>query len=148
MAIARTERFFSSPRIILPPVSLFDKRGTGMSDRGSQVFALEQRMHDVQAILDEVVRRANSVIRHFRRRPNVAALHGDLTRDTHSLADFIRFLCQTFVDARIYPIGWKDEQLARGAFNYMEHNWGSPQSLSVAMRVPSVAGDRSKLWNS
>jgi hypothetical protein len=33
---------------------LFDKRGTGMSDRGSQVFALEQRMHDVQAILDEV----------------------------------------------------------------------------------------------
>jgi hypothetical protein len=33
---------------------LFDKRGTGMSDRGSQMFVLEQRMHDVQAILDEV----------------------------------------------------------------------------------------------
>ena len=33
---------------------LFDKRGTGMSDRGSQVFTLEQRMHDVQAILDEI----------------------------------------------------------------------------------------------
>ena len=33
---------------------LFDKRGTGMSDRGSQIFTLEQRMHDVQAILDEV----------------------------------------------------------------------------------------------
>ena len=29
---------------------LFDKRGTGMSDRGSQIFTLEQRMHDVQAI--------------------------------------------------------------------------------------------------
>src|SRR6266436_5415587 len=35
-------------------VILFDKRGTGMSDRGSQIFTLEQRMHDVQAILDEV----------------------------------------------------------------------------------------------
>jgi pimeloyl-ACP methyl ester carboxylesterase len=34
-------------------VILFDKRGTGMSDRGSQIFTLEQRMHDVQAILDE-----------------------------------------------------------------------------------------------
>src|SRR5271169_803650 len=33
---------------------LFDKRGTGMSDRGSQIFTLEQRMHDVQAILDEI----------------------------------------------------------------------------------------------
>src|SRR5215208_1736077 len=34
-------------------VIMFDKRGTGMSDRGSQIFTLEQRMHDVQAILDE-----------------------------------------------------------------------------------------------
>jgi hypothetical protein len=24
---------------------MFDKRGTGMSDRGSQIFTLEQRMH-------------------------------------------------------------------------------------------------------
>jgi len=31
-----------------------NKRGTGMSDRGSQIFTLEQRMHDVRAILDEV----------------------------------------------------------------------------------------------
>jgi pimeloyl-ACP methyl ester carboxylesterase len=31
-------------------VILFDKRGTGMSDRSSQIFTLEQRMHDVQAI--------------------------------------------------------------------------------------------------
>src|SRR5213075_2143083 len=35
-------------------VIMFDKRGTGMSDRGSQIFTLEQRMHDVRAILDEV----------------------------------------------------------------------------------------------
>src|SRR3954451_15652492 len=33
---------------------LFDKRGTGMSDRGAQDFTLEQRMHDVQAILDAI----------------------------------------------------------------------------------------------
>jgi pimeloyl-ACP methyl ester carboxylesterase len=25
-----------------------------MSDRGSQIFTLEQRMHDVQAVLDQV----------------------------------------------------------------------------------------------
>ena len=33
---------------------LFDKRGTGMSDRTSQVFSLEQHMHDVQAVMDDV----------------------------------------------------------------------------------------------
>ena len=33
---------------------LFDKRGTGMSDRGTHDFTLEQRMHDVQAILDAI----------------------------------------------------------------------------------------------
>jgi pimeloyl-ACP methyl ester carboxylesterase len=33
---------------------VFDKRGTGMSDRSSEIFTLEQRMHDVQAILQEV----------------------------------------------------------------------------------------------
>ena len=33
---------------------LFDKRGTGMSDRTSQIFTLEQRMEDVNAVLDAV----------------------------------------------------------------------------------------------
>src|SRR5215217_8965750 len=35
-------------------VILFDKRGTGLSDRSSQIFTLEQRMSDVQAIMDAV----------------------------------------------------------------------------------------------
>ena len=42
-------------------VILFDKRGTGMSDRGSQIFTLEQRMHDVQTILNEV----GSSVQHY-----------------------------------------------------------------------------------
>ena len=33
-------------------VVLFDKRGTGLSDRSSQIFTLEQRMSDVQATPD------------------------------------------------------------------------------------------------
>jgi len=33
---------------------LFDTRGTGMSDRGSQIFTPEQRMRDVQTILEKV----------------------------------------------------------------------------------------------
>ena len=47
--VAFFQRLASFCRVIL-----FDKRGTGMSDRGSQIFTLEQRMHDVQTILNEV----------------------------------------------------------------------------------------------
>jgi len=53
LGITRPRAFFAaSPSFCR--VILFDKRGTGMSDRGSQIFTLEQRMHDVQAILDVV----------------------------------------------------------------------------------------------
>ena len=33
---------------------LFDKRGTGMSDRDGQAYALEDRMDDVRAVMDAV----------------------------------------------------------------------------------------------
>ena len=41
------QRLASFSRLIL-----FDKRGTGMSDRSSQIFTLEQRMEDVHAVMD------------------------------------------------------------------------------------------------
>ena len=48
-----SEKFFSRlasfSRLIL-----FDKRGTGLSDRSSQLFTLEQRMEDVRAVMDAV----------------------------------------------------------------------------------------------
>lgn len=47
---------------------LFDTRGTGMSDRGSQIFTLEQRLHDVQTILEKVGSAHGSVWR-IRGRP-------------------------------------------------------------------------------
>ena len=77
-------------------VILFDKRGTGMSDRGSQIFTLEQRMHDVQAILDE----AGLTIRCFGRRSNVPALRSDLSA-AHFGAVFIRLICQAVLGARL-----------------------------------------------
>ncbi len=43
------ERLASFSRLIL-----FDKRGTGLSDRASPIFTLEQRMDDVRAVLDTV----------------------------------------------------------------------------------------------
>ena len=50
---SNSEKFFrrlaSFSRLIL-----FDKRGTGLSDRSSQLFTLEQRMDDVRVVMDAV----------------------------------------------------------------------------------------------
>ena len=35
-------------------VIVFDKRGTGLSDRSSEIFTLEQRMDDIRAVMDAV----------------------------------------------------------------------------------------------
>jgi class 3 adenylate cyclase len=39
-----------------------------------------------------------------------------------------------------YPFGWKDEQW-QTVLDDIEYHWGSPQSLNIAMRAPSIAGD-------
>ena len=119
---------------------LFDKRGTGMSDRGSQVFALEQRMHDVQAILDEVGAERTVLFGTSEGGPMSLLYTATYPERTSSLILYGSYAKRSWTPD--YPIGWKDEQWQR-VFNDMEHNWGSTQSLSVAMRVPSVAGDRS-----
>jgi class 3 adenylate cyclase len=40
-----------------------------------------------------------------------------------------------------YPFGWDDEQWQH-VLDDIEHCWGTPQSISIATRVPSIAGDR------
>jgi class 3 adenylate cyclase len=41
-----------------------------------------------------------------------------------------------------YPFGWKDEQWQRVLEN-IEHNWGTPQGISIEMWAPSLAQDPS-----
>jgi pimeloyl-ACP methyl ester carboxylesterase len=127
------QRLASFSRLIV-----FDKRGTGMSDRGSQIFTLEQRMHDVQAILDEA-------------RSERAALFGVseggpmslLYAATHPERTSALVLYGTYAKrswAPDYPFAWKDDQWD-AALDDIEHNWGTPQSKVITMRVPSVADD-------
>lgn len=40
-----------------------------------------------------------------------------------------------------YPFGWNDEQWQR-VLDDIEHHWGTPQALSIAMRLRSAASDR------
>ena len=118
---------------------LFDKRGTGMSDRGSQIFTLEQRMHDVQAILDSVGSQRTALFGISEGGPMSLLYTATYPERVSALVLYGSYSKRSW--APDYPFGWKDEQLQR-ELDDIEHNWGAPQSLSMAMRVPSVAGDR------
>src|SRR5450755_2990131 len=118
---------------------LFDKRGTGMSDRGSQIFTLEQRMHDVQAILDEVGSERTALFGVSEGGPMSLLYTATYPERTSALVLYGSYAKRSWTPD--YPFGWKDEQWQL-VLDDIEHCWGTPQSLSMTMRAPSVAGDR------
>jgi len=119
-------------------VFLFDKRGTGMSDRGSQIFTLEQRMHDVQAILDEVGCERAALFGVSEGGPMSLLYAATYPVRTSALILYGAYAKRSW--APDYPIGWKDDQWER-VFDNLEHHWGTPQSVAVTMFAPSVAGN-------
>jgi class 3 adenylate cyclase/pimeloyl-ACP methyl ester carboxylesterase len=114
---------------------LFDKRGTGMSDRGSQIFTLEQRMHDVQAILDEIGSERAVLVGVSEGGPMSLLYAASYPERTAALVLYGSYAKRSW--APDYPFGWKDEQWERVLGN-IQHNWGTPQGTSVAMWAPSL----------
>jgi class 3 adenylate cyclase/pimeloyl-ACP methyl ester carboxylesterase len=117
---------------------LFDKRGTGMSDRGSQIFTLEQRMHDVQAILDEIGSERAVLFGVSEGGPMSLLYAASYPERTAALVLYGSYAKRSW--AADYPFGWKDEQWDRVLGN-IEHNWGTPQGTSLAMWAPSLMKD-------
>jgi len=117
---------------------LFDKRGTGMSDRSSQIFTLEQRMHDVQAILDAVGSKRAALFGISEGGPMSLLYTATYPDRTSALVSYGSYAKRSW--APDYPFGWKDEQW-QTVLDDIEYHWGSPQSLNIAMRAPSIAGD-------
>ncbi len=59
---------------------LFDKRGTGLSDRVSDMPSLEVRMDDMRAVMDAVGSQRAAAVRLFRRRRDVRPVRRHLPR--------------------------------------------------------------------
>src|ERR1700730_13862873 len=119
-------------------VILFDKAGTGMSDRGSQIFTLEQRMHDVQSILDEVGSQRAVLFGVSEGGPMSLLYAATYPARTSALVLYGSYAKRSW--APDYPFGWNDAQWARVIDNFERH-WGTPQSIAVTMYAPSLAGD-------
>jgi len=120
-------------------VILFDKRGTGMSDRGSQIFTLEQRMHDVQAILDEVGSERTALFGISEGGPMSLLYAATYPARTSALVLYGSYAKRSW--GPDYPFGWKDDQWER-LFDNFERYWGTPQSIGVTMFAPSVVSNR------
>ena len=120
-------------------VILFDKRGTGMSDRGSQIFTLEQRMHDVQAILDEVGSERAALFGFSEGGPMSLLYAATYPERTSALILYGSYAKRSW--APDYSFGWQDEQW-KHVLDDIDRHWGTPQSLNVTMWAPSVAHDR------
>lgn len=117
---------------------LFDKRGTGMSDRGIQDFTLEQRMHDVQAILDAIGSKKAALFGVSEGGPMSLLYAAMYPQRTSALALYGSYAKRS--KAPDYPYGWDDQEWAR-VLEDIESNWGSAHSLSVAARTERSGDD-------
>jgi pimeloyl-ACP methyl ester carboxylesterase len=126
-------------------VILFDKRGTGMSDRGSQIFTLEQRMHDVQAVLDEVGSKQAALFGVFRGRSNVLAMPPPTRSAPPRFVLYGSYAKRSW--APDYPFGWDDEQWQR-VLDDIEHHWGTPRAQHLHAPAERRPGPRYRGRNS
>jgi class 3 adenylate cyclase len=115
-------------------VLLFDKRGTGLSDRETPAFALEDRMDDVRAVMDASGSDRAVLMGNSEGGPMCAlfaAAHPARTSGLIMMGSYARR-----VSTDDYP--WGTSREAYGELvERMEADWGS--ALDFASRAPSLA---------
>src|SRR5215212_10097568 len=115
---------------------LIDKRGTGLSDRVTELPTLEQRMDDVRAVLDAVGSKRAALCGVSEGGPMCslyAATYPDKTVALVMIGTYARRIW-----APDYP--WAPTREQREAFlTTIREEWGSP--VGVAERAPSRASD-------
>src|SRR5712672_422098 len=123
-------------------VIIFDKRGTGMSDRGSQIFTLEQRMHDVQTILNEVGSDRAALFGISEGGPMSLLYAATYPERTSALVLYGTYARRSW--APDYTFGWTDAQWST-LLNDIEQHWGTTDAMSLLMWAPSLAGNKHAL---
>jgi class 3 adenylate cyclase len=124
---------------------LFDKRGTGLSDRVSAMPTLEQRMDDVRAVMDALGSERAAVFGASEggaMSALFAATYPERTQGLVLYASGARTLW-----APDYPWGYTPEFMAE-FLDRMDRSWGTTESgLRLDRTAPSVAHDeRFRAW--
>ena len=138
-AFARfVSRLTSFARLIL-----FDKRGTGLSDRVGDMPSLEVRMDDVRAVMDAAGSERASLFAVSEGGTMCALFSATYPQRTTALIMHGSFPRRT--KAADYPFGLTTEQM-QAFIARMRREWGGP--VGLAERAPSMVGDErfSQWW--
>lgn len=120
---------------------LFDKRGTGMSDRSSQIFTLEQRMLDVLAVMDAAGSERAALFALSEGGPMSFLFATSYPQRTTALVLYGSYAKRSW--APDYPFAWRDEKWTTVLKNIEEH-WGTPEGINLDMWAPSIADDEQR----
>ena len=115
---------------------LFDKRGTGMSDRVTDTPTLEERIEDVQAVMDAVGSKRATLIGYSEGGPMCAlfaATHPKMVRGLVMIGSYPRR-----TRSEDFPFG-PDEAEAQVFIDGISANWGRPYGIEA--RAPSLADE-------
>lgn len=107
-------------------VVLFDKRGTGLSDRVKELPVLEQRMDDLRAVLDAVSSPEALLVGYSEGGPLCllyASMYPERTRGVLLVGAFARWAA-----APDYAPGWAPEVVAR-LREYIGRSWGAGDTI-------------------
>jgi len=119
---------------------IFDKRGTGLSDRVSGVPDLETRMDDVRAIMDAVGSERAAVLGYSEGAAMAALFAATYPERTPALVLYGTFLTWEWLPERreTYRQVSREEQLKE-----VERRWGTPEYCDELLRddAPSKADD-------
>lgn len=119
-------------------VILFDKRGTGLSDRTVELSTLEERMDDIRAVMDAVGLQKAVLFGHSEGGSASALFAATYPNRTVSLVTFGAFAKRRY--APEYPWAPTDQE-RQVVYDMIEHSWGSGD-MNLASLAPSKAHDK------
>src|SRR5262245_37683422 len=123
---------------------IFDKRGTGLSDRvpNTELPTLEERMDDVRAVLDAVGIHRAALLGHSEGGPMCLLFAATFPERTDALVLIGTYARRLVADD--YPFGATPEQY-QAFLDEIASGWGGPVGLAV--RAPSLEHDqRFRAW--
>jgi pimeloyl-ACP methyl ester carboxylesterase/AraC-like DNA-binding protein len=119
-------------------VILFDKRGTGLSDRVVELSTIEERMDDIRAVMDAVGSQKAVLFGHSEGGSVSALFAATYPNRTISLITFGVFAKRRY--AREYPWAPTDEE-RQVVYDMIENAWGSGD-MKLETLAPSKADDK------
>ena len=119
---------------------VFDKRGTGLSDRVAELPTLEQRMDDVRAVMDAVGSARAALFGNSEGAAMCILFAATYPERTLALTTYGAFAKRLRSDD--YPWAPTLQERLRGA-EELERTWGDPKIADLAYYAPSIADDAS-----